>query len=423
MPQRILLFAAFSATLALSQTPPSAPCNCKGLALLNQVSNKYNGANSYYIESVEERTMTGEYRHDWQKTILLAAGAPGRQYRYEGRSDHSNAMRVSDGKTVWTYHVSDHHYTENPAPSGKFDQHRIIPIQEMAMLQAQSLRLQLSSLTRSLNSAEQLRDESLKVNGHKVRCYVVRVRSADEKRPTPNSSFEKTVWIDQKQLTIVQIVEHRHIAARFPGSGATDPMDEDRVITFSKTILDGTVPENLFHFVPPPEAKLLDEFPDPRTSFGSNLIGDQIPPLNLKSADGRTESLESFRGKPVLIDVWATWCSPCVEALPKLNQLYGEAARKGLALITIDQDEEAKTATDFLAKKGYTWPNFHDAGEVEKLLGSSGIPRTLLIDAQGKVVYDGIGMDVDALRTQVAKLGPDFASLAPKKDAPCPASE
>jgi thiol-disulfide isomerase/thioredoxin len=425
MTQRILLFAALSATLAFAQATPSTPGNSKGLDLLNQVCNKYKNAKSYYIESVEERTMTSKYDHDWRKTILVAAGSPGNHFHYEGRSAFGNAVRESDGNTVWTYHVSDQRYTATPVSTEKTDKHRMIPMQEMAESRAQYLRQELAGLARPFNSAAQLRDASLKINGHKIRCYVIRVRSADEKRSSPNFSFEKTIWIDRTQLTIVRIAERTQTSSRAIGGGARDPRDDDSVTTFSNTILDGPVAESLFHFVPPPEAKLLDEFPDPRTSFGVNLVGEQAPALKLKSVDGQIQTLDSFRGKPVLIDLWATWCGPCVQALPKLNQLYQEAAKNGLVLISFDRDEEAKTATNFLAKKGYAWPNFHDDGEIEKLVGSSGIPRTLLIDARGKVVYDAFGMNEDALRTQIAKLGPEYASLAPKKDkdTPCPASE
>jgi thiol-disulfide isomerase/thioredoxin/outer membrane lipoprotein-sorting protein len=425
MAQRILLFAALSVTLAFAQATPSTPGNSKGLDLLNQVCNKYRNAKSYYIESAEERTTTSELRRSWQKTILLAAGGPEKQYHYEGRTDHSNAVRESDGNTVWTYHVGDQRYTAKPVSTENTDKRRMIPMQEMAEFRAQNLRQELAGLARPFNSAEWLHDQSLKINGHKVRCHVIRVRSADEKRSSLNSSFEKTLWIDRTQLTVVRIVEHRHVNPRVIAGGVWDSMDENSVTTFSKTILDGPVEESLFHFVPPPEAKLLDEFPDPRTSFGANLVGEQAPPLKLKSANGQIQTLDSFRGKPVLIDLWATWCGPCVQALPKLNQLYQEAAKNGLVLISVDRDEEAKTASDFLAKKGYAWPNFHDDGEIEKLVGSPGIPRTLLIDAQGKVVYDATGGNEDALRTQIAKLGPEYAPLAPKKDkdAPCPASE
>ena len=425
MPQRILLFAALTGTLAFAQAAPSTPSNPKGLDLLIQVGDKYKNAKSYYIESVEERTTSGEYRRDWKKTVVVAAGSPENRYHYEGRSQVGNAVRVSDGKTVWTYHVNDQRYTAKPESTAESDKHRVIPMQEMALLEAKNLRQRLGDLAKSFNSAEQLHDESLRINGHRIRCYVVRVRSADEKRASPNFSFDKTIWIDRNKLTVVRIVEHSH-GIRFSGGGASGgPLEVETVTSFANTNLDGPVAENLFLFVPPAEAKLIDDFPNPLTSTGANLVGEQVPALKFKSADSRTQTLASFRGKPVLIDLWATWCAPCVEALPKLDKIYHEATEKGLVLISVDRDEEAKTAADFFAKKGYAWPNFHDDGEIEKLLGSSGIPRTLLIDAQGKIVYDGAGMNEDALRTEIAKLGPEYASLTPKKDkgTPCPASE
>ena len=65
-----------------------------------------------------------------------------------------------------------------------------------------------------------------------------------------------------------------------------------------------------------------------------------------------------------------------------------------------------------------------DDGQIEKLVGSSGIPRTMLVDAQGKITYDGSGMDEDQLRTAIVKLGPEYAVLAPKpKSSPCAVSK
>jgi hypothetical protein len=84
----------------------------------------------------------------------------------------------------------------------------------------------------------------------------------------------------------------------------------------------------------------------------------------------------------------------------------------------VDEDEEAQMAKDFLAKKNYTWANFHDDGEIMYEVGSSGIPRTLLIDKQGKVIYDGDGEE-SGLRAGIAKLGPEYASIAPKPESPC----
>lgn len=135
-------------------------------------------------------------------------------------------------------------------------------------------------------------------------------------------------------------------------------------------------------------------------------------------------SLDSFRGKPVLLDVWATWCPPCAKELAPLSRIYEEGKNKGLVFLTIDQDEEAGTASAFLSKNGYTWPNFHDDGDANVILRSSGIPRTILVDREGKVVFDEMSSNESELRSAIAKLGPQYASLAPKPQPPaCVASK
>jgi thiol-disulfide isomerase/thioredoxin len=106
------------------------------------------------------------------------------------------------------------------------------------------------------------------------------------------------------------------------------------------------VPDAFFAFVPPSDAKLMQDFPDPQHDLGgANMTGDQVPSLKLKSADGKVVALDSFRGKPVLLDPWATWCGPCVAALPQLAQIYQDAKDKGLVLLTVDQDEEPPAQT------------------------------------------------------------------------------
>ena len=104
-----------------------------------------------------------------------------------------------------------------------------------------------------------------------------------------------------------------------------------------------------------------------------------------------------------------------VESLPDLAKIYLESKDLGLVLISVDMDENATTGASFFAKKGYPWPNYHDADRsVEMFLGGSSIPRMLLIDARGQVVYDTTGTDIDVLRAHLADLGPEFRDLSPK---------
>jgi thiol-disulfide isomerase/thioredoxin len=72
------------------------------------------------------------------------------------------------------------------------------------------------------------------------------------------------------------------------------------------------------------------------STSGGGMTDDPIPTLRFKGADGKVVSIESYRGKPLLLDFWATWCGSCVAGLPELAELYQQAKDKGLVLISID---------------------------------------------------------------------------------------
>jgi thiol-disulfide isomerase/thioredoxin len=420
----VAVLTMVAATAAFAQPAPS-PSTSEGLELLKQVAQRYAEAKSYYIESVQESTESTEYNRSWQKSVLTAAEAPGNRFRYERHTYGSNAIKVADGKTVWIYRVDEHRYTAKSQSSEASPQQTAVSMSENAVVQAALLRKQWSSRVKTLKSADRLGDAILMVNGHEVRCNVVHFQSSDLKRvPSTDYLFDETIWIDKTSETVLRTIVH---ADNYMVYGAARiPMQEEVITTFTTTELNGQVREDLFSFTPPQDAKLIQDFPDPRKDSGNvNLRGELAPSLKLESEDGKVVALESFRGKPVLLDFWATWCGPCVAALPQLAQIYQEAKDKGLVLLTVDQDEEANTAAEFLAKKGYAWRNFHDGdGEIEKLVGRSGIPRTMLVDAQGKIAYDVEGMDEDELRKEIAKLGQEYTALLPSpKQTPCVSSK
>lgn len=187
----------------------------------------------------------------------------------------------------------------------------------------------------------------------------------------------------------------------------------DTITTYPVVDLDATsVPDGLFTFTPVGEAKLVQKFSAtvvPR-GHGDLLVGKLAPSVSLVSTDGHTVGLESFRGQPVLLDFWATWCAPCVACMPSLAKLYRDTRAKGLVILSIDEDDEPQKATDFLAKRAEPWPNFHDDGEIARSFAGDGIPQFVLIDSSGKIVYQASGFDDSGLRKAIAKLGPSFDS-------------
>jgi thiol-disulfide isomerase/thioredoxin len=140
------------------------------------------------------------------------------------------------------------------------------------------------------------------------------------------------------------------------------------------------------------------------------MIGRALPDVTFRSPDGNEIALSSYRGKPLLIDLWATWCAPCVAALPSLKSIYAEFKDKGLEVISFDQDSDPEHAAKYLARHHYEWKNFHDGERtVQSALQADGIPLILLIDANGKIVYFDFGGRETDLRKAIAALGPDFS--------------
>lgn len=82
----------------------------------------------------------------------------------------------------------------------------------------------------------------------------------------------------------------------------------------------------------------------------------------------------------------------------------------GLVIVSIDVADDASAAQAYLVKMHYPWPNFHDHGEVDAAFGTDGVPRTILVDAKGEIVFDRVSSTPEELRGAIAKLGPEYAA-------------
>jgi len=108
------------------------------------------------------------------------------------------------------------------------------------------------------------------------------------------------------------------------------------------------------------------------------------PDFNLISLDGQTVTLSQFLGKPVFINFWASWCQPCREEMPFLQQTFNNYKDKGLVFLTIDEGEKPDAINKFFKDNGYTMPVLLDS---KKTVGPeyqiTGVPETFLIDKNG----------------------------------------
>ncbi|MBN1490962.1 MAG: carboxypeptidase regulatory-like domain-containing protein [Phycisphaerae bacterium] len=124
---------------------------------------------------------------------------------------------------------------------------------------------------------------------------------------------------------------------------------------------------------------------------GTLSVGKPAPDLAIKTLDGKNIELASLRGKYVFVDVWATWCPPCVAEMPSLKQLYAAVRdRDDFVMLGISLDRDAETVEAFVKKQGVGWPMVagRDSGatEVAETLGAKFIPFNFLVGPDGNVL-------------------------------------
>lgn len=114
-------------------------------------------------------------------------------------------------------------------------------------------------------------------------------------------------------------------------------------------------------------------------------------PLPLKFTDvgGKAIDIKDYAGKVILLDFWATWCGPCVAALPEVKDTYAKYRPKGFEIIGISLDRDKEALTQFTATEKMTWPQYFDGLMWEnKLAGEfeiTGIPALWLVDKKGRL--------------------------------------
>jgi peroxiredoxin len=112
------------------------------------------------------------------------------------------------------------------------------------------------------------------------------------------------------------------------------------------------------------------------------------PDFTLRTADGKNLRLNEQRGRVVLVNFWATWCAPCRQEMPLLNQLYQKYQGSGFTLLGVNVDEDSRNAINVANKLRLSFPVLLDADKaVSKRYDLSSMPSTLLIDRDGKVRY------------------------------------
>lgn len=149
------------------------------------------------------------------------------------------------------------------------------------------------------------------------------------------------------------------------------------------------------------ESKGAKAKPEAQGTLDISHRGEDAPNVKFNAPDGSEVTLANFKGKPVLVNLWATWCGPCVAEMPTLDALAARQADK-LTVLTVSQDMQGKELVDkWWAKQSYKLiaPYLDQENNLGFAFNTGMVPTTVLYDKDGKEIWRVIGgMDWDGPR-------------------------
>jgi peroxiredoxin len=333
---------------------------------------------------------------------VVTASDGARRSRVEIEDDTSGGVTVSDGETTWVYLPHQRKYTRlsampiagaagAPAAGG-------IDFSAAARRFISRYRGASSGLLQAAMAGE----EAIDVGGGRQRCQVVEA----EYEPPPGVTegrVARKYWIDPESALILREVSQ----ASMKSPQLSAPVVVDQTIEFRVANAKPGLPDDLFVFHPPPGVEEVASL-DPKGAPETRWVGKPAPDFALKDLQGRTVRLQDLRGQVVLLDFWATWCTPCRAEMPRVDALYSEFKEKGLRVYGVNGEPE-DVARAYLEKASYGYPTLVDPGmQVAQRFQVGALPTTIVIDREGKVAAYSEGANSAAhLRQMIRRAGID----------------
>ncbi|HNP19017.1 MAG TPA: TlpA disulfide reductase family protein [Fulvivirga sp.] len=114
--------------------------------------------------------------------------------------------------------------------------------------------------------------------------------------------------------------------------------------------------------------------------------------FQLKNLNGEVVNLIDYKGKVIFLNIWATWCPPCIAEMPGIQSLYEKVDKDKIVFVMLSTDNSEDKARKFIEKKGFTFPVFMAASRVPDVFRVPSIPSTFVISPEGQIVSKEVGM-------------------------------
>ena len=228
--------------------------------------------------------------------------------------------------------------------------------------------------------------------------------------------FDWDIWIEDGKRPLPHKVQP-DLAKQLAGDGQFEGVKFSYVVTLSDWDVAPKFTDADFTFTPPADVEKADTLFETPEEPTHPLLGEPAPAFTTTDVDGHPIDLQKQIGKNViLLDFWATWCGPCVQAMPEVDAVAQKFKDKGLVFYAVNVGEEAAPIKEFLAGAKLDVPvAMNTDNKISELYKVEGIPQTLLIGKDGKVqvVHVGFNGELGAILTKEVEdllAGKDLAS-------------
>lgn len=112
----------------------------------------------------------------------------------------------------------------------------------------------------------------------------------------------------------------------------------------------------------------------------------------LINSKGDKVTMEQYRGKVIFINIWATWCPPCVAEMPNINEMYKDIDKDNIEVLMISFDQKFEKAIQFKERKKFDFEVYKILGKIPQMYNTNSLPTTYIIDSNGNLVFTHMGM-------------------------------
>jgi peroxiredoxin/outer membrane lipoprotein-sorting protein len=383
-----LCFALESAVFAQRPKPATQPARAPSISpaaqrVLDDVRDAYSKLDSLSLAGTISMDFDAAGRTQTKRAPFTGSFQSPSKFRHEVTDD---VLIVSTGDKLISYLVGKSQYYSNESPKQRSTQ---LPDPAKALLQEQAPSLYLAlvpdaakELAEGASTVEKGDDVALDGNRYQA---IQLVQSDRDIRVLidPSTHLVRQMQTDLTKLLKQQevpLVNRALVTIDYTTSATAAPIDAAK---FAWTAPTGAT-------LVKPQASDGDEgqllVGGDENSAAQKLVGEPAPAFKLQDLDGKQVTLAEQAGSVVVLDFWATWCPPCREGLPHLDELYKSKQADGLKVFAINLREDPETARRFMQNQNLSLPVLLDPqGEVAKAYLVGGIPQTVVVGKDGNV--------------------------------------